>query len=139
MNIIGLASYHASTVTFAILIILLLTKWRGRLFNHFFLLASVISVVWAITVSLIYLPDANPTSAIAMMEIIRYVAWFTLIFQFLKRDEPSSSLNTFKYTVLIACSFAFVFFLLDSYGIFRAPFSSFWIMLILAILVLVAV
>ncbi len=139
MNHIGQASYQASMVMFAILTVLLLSRWRGRQFGNYLILASFTSVIWSLIIVLQYTLEKNLSAEIGLSEIARDFTWFLLIFEFLKRDDGEQSLQSFKRVVLSACGIGFSLFLLAGYTPFKFPISSYWVMLILAVLGLVTV
>jgi putative PEP-CTERM system histidine kinase len=90
MGLIPASSYLAGAVSFLVLTLLLVLRWRGRLHGSALLLACVASSVWCIGQSLhIAGVVAIPVVLLYVLEIARGAAWLRLLLQLLGGAEAA--------------------------------------------------
>ncbi|MDH5436275.1 MAG: PEP-CTERM system histidine kinase PrsK, partial [Gammaproteobacteria bacterium] len=85
-NIFGAIGYASSAIAFAILFILLLTSWRGRLQGMLLVLAVSITVIWAAVSSWLAYSGTGQQilySIYDFLEVARNTAWFAFILKLL--------------------------------------------------------
>ncbi len=93
MRDVGLISYGLGAALFAVLTLLLLTAWRGRLQGGLLVTACVVSVVWAGALGLNAHEGRLPFEAIAVLELLRAGAWYAFVLKVLgyaKREQPGT-------------------------------------------------
>ncbi|MGQ0652139.1 MAG: XrtA/PEP-CTERM system histidine kinase PrsK [Betaproteobacteria bacterium] len=73
----GSLSYGAAALGFALLSVLLVASWRGRLPGVLLVAASVMTAAWAALLA--YSPAPAPSLAAAMLEILRDTCWYLFL------------------------------------------------------------
>jgi len=139
MEQIGFLSYLTGALMFTGLLVLLLSRWKGRLYGTSLALASSTTVAWSLTVSYAYIQTA-PSWALFMMEILRNTTWLLFIFKLLgANQEYADAFKPLRWLALTVCFGTFATMFLTSQTTLSLPFSDFWIMLLMAVLGLVTV
>ena len=83
MNI-GVISYGAAVLSFSVLLVLLLTSWRGRLQGILLVIAVGMTAAWALFSALFVLLGLPQTiSGYQVLEVLRNAAWFTFLLHLL--------------------------------------------------------
>lgn len=83
---VGALSYTSAAVAFAVLSLLLLTSWRGRLQGALLVTATGTTVVWAAAVALQRSGNYPVTSLVLGLELFRNLAWAAFLLRLLLGD-----------------------------------------------------
>lgn len=90
---IGALSYSAGAVLFAILTLLLLTAYRGRLQGILLVFTSAVSAIWCGVIVFYSVYRLPPLGVVQLVEIARDSAWFVFLLSilgYMKRDATPS-------------------------------------------------
>ena len=79
MTSLGLYSYGAVALLFAMLNILLLSSWRGRLMGGILISACVASMIWSFALAVQTANPVLPPIAVFVVEILRSAAWLSFL------------------------------------------------------------
>ncbi len=93
---IGIASYATAAVLFVLLVVLLLTSWRGRLHGGLLVLAVATSAVWAMSAAYFAFTGgaALAERSYYAIEVLRNAAWFAFLFHLLAPLEGAREPHT---------------------------------------------
>ena len=94
---IGILSYSVTALSFFVLSILLITRWRGRLNGIIFLLFNFSVVVWALSAAYSSQLDFAITQVTVSLELLRNIIWAAFLIGLLgilRKDEDRSPLYT---------------------------------------------
>ncbi|MGK0170883.1 MAG: putative PEP-CTERM system histidine kinase, partial [Gammaproteobacteria bacterium] len=80
-------SYAIGAGMFALLILLMLTAWRGRLLGGLLLAACLLTMVWAVVLSLYAYSGHVPWTSVAVLEVARDAAWLFFLRGILVRSS----------------------------------------------------
>lgn len=80
---LGSLSYGSAVLAFAVLSLLLLTSWRGRLQGGLLVAASVISLLWAAVITALQLGVVALLPAAGILEVLRALVWAVLLLKLL--------------------------------------------------------
>lgn len=80
---LGAFSYGIGSVAFALLTLLLLTSWRGRLQGTLLVVASAITAVWAATAAWQAAQGFTRSMWVPVLEVVRYGAWYAFLWRLL--------------------------------------------------------
>ncbi len=102
-ELIGFLGYAADAVAMAVLALLLVTSWRGRLQGGLLLLAVLASVVWAVLLALQAQWQVVPVQATWAAEAARMVAWCLFLLRVLSqlREGLAERLRLFRWAMLV--------------------------------------
>ena len=101
-DLIGSAGYAADALAMAVLGLLLLTSWRGRLQGGLLLLAVMASVVWALLLAIQAQWHVVPVQLIWAAEAVRMVAWCVFLLRVLAHGQSALAqrLRLLRWSVL---------------------------------------
>jgi hypothetical protein len=74
--LIGQVGYGLAALAFALLALLALTSWRGRLQGGLLVAASTLTAAWAATAAL---ANGDTTHTVAVLEILRNALWLVFV------------------------------------------------------------
>ncbi len=101
-DLIGVIGYAADAAAMAILCLLLLTTWRGRLLGGLLLTAVSVSVLWAVLLAVQAKWHLVPTQLIWSAEAARMVAWCLFMLRMLAplRGANDGALRPLRLAVI---------------------------------------
>ena len=122
MNNIALISYGCTAVAFAVLTILLLTRWRGNAHGLAMTIACVLTALWAAAIALLTMAGSPVTLGSDLLEVARNAGWTFLLLRLIGPYKAGTSpmLANLKISVL-AIAGLYVLMLvatLDAYQLF---------------------
>ena len=79
MNSFGTVSYALAAGLFGILVVLLLTSWRGRLQGGLLIGASIVTVIWATLITLQAKSESVPMAGVVTAEFLRDGVWIMFL------------------------------------------------------------
>jgi len=108
---IAFASYAATVVMFAILTVLLLTRWRSNVHSRLMTAASLATMAWAGIIAWHMLTHAPIGFAVDVLELVRNGTWTLLLIRFIGpfRNAEDLTLANLKLSVILV---AFIYLLL---------------------------
>jgi putative PEP-CTERM system histidine kinase len=87
---VAAVSYALGAVSFAVLLVLQLWRWRGRLGGWMFVLASVLSLLWCVVSAAHALTGTPSLRWVFLAETLRVGAWLTLLLALLERGRSDA-------------------------------------------------
>ncbi|NQD35615.1 PEP-CTERM system histidine kinase PrsK [Permianibacter sp. IMCC34836] len=76
----ALLGYGIAAVAFAVLALLLASRWRGRLTGNWLLLVLVLQLAWALSASVFHWLETTETAWVyGWLESLRYIGWLLLL------------------------------------------------------------
>ncbi|MEM6639854.1 MAG: XrtA/PEP-CTERM system histidine kinase PrsK [Pseudomonadota bacterium] len=88
----GAVSYGLAAASCFIFLILLLTRWRGRLDQSFLPLVIGVNALWALWLSLAYeYTDLAPLRWVALADTVRGLLWIVLLWRLLTQREDQDT------------------------------------------------
>lgn len=118
------ASYATSTVAFAVLAVLLLTSWKGRLQGGLLVCAVLTTVLWSGLLTYQAYVDALDARSVFATEVLRDIAWLLFLLKLLEERLSSrrALIQIAIVTVLLAASAWFIAGITQAEGpVWRAP------------------
>ncbi|MEK7322283.1 MAG: XrtA/PEP-CTERM system histidine kinase PrsK [Pseudomonadota bacterium] len=91
---LGSLSYGGAMLAFAVLSLLLLTSWRGRLQGGLLVAAAVISLVWAGVIAALQLGIVALLPAAGVLEVLRALLWAIFLLKLLNPNGGWQALLT---------------------------------------------
>ena len=88
----GALSYGLAALLFFGLLGVIATRWRGRFGGAFLVAVVLFSAIWAAILAFASLyPQIAPVRAVALVDNLRSLLWFTLLWRLLTRREDAES------------------------------------------------
>lgn len=84
MNEVALIGHALTALLFAVLSVLLLTSWRGRLQGALLLISTSTTAVWAVLVALQAAYRSIPVDVIWTVEVVRNLVWLNFVVRLLE-------------------------------------------------------
>ncbi|MDH5593061.1 MAG: PEP-CTERM system histidine kinase PrsK [Gammaproteobacteria bacterium] len=116
-NQISTFSYSTAAVFFAMLGILLMTSWRGRLQGILLVVAVSVMVLWASVAAYLSASGSNPDLLQRLyyfLESVRYLVWYAFLLKLLhpllsEHGEKNKTIRFFELAVYGLCIFSIVY------------------------------
>ena len=80
-------NYDLAAVAFATLLVLALTRWRGRVSGSWLTPALALQVLWALVLAHVPGTSAGNLSVLMLVELLRDMAWLVVLARCLARDD----------------------------------------------------
>ncbi|MFK7886887.1 MAG: XrtA/PEP-CTERM system histidine kinase PrsK [Gammaproteobacteria bacterium] len=88
----GAFSYGLASLLFALLTVFVATRWRGRFGGNFVIVVVLFSAIWSGTLAVASMyPTLAPMRAVALMDNLRSLLWFTLLWRLITRREDDDT------------------------------------------------
>ncbi len=102
-------SYAIGAVAFAVLTLLLLTAWRGRLQGGLLVSASAVTALWCAAVAFYAVYREPPFSALQLLEVLRNAAWALFLLKILgltrtQTQVPSRGVRVLAVVIFGLCA-----------------------------------
>ena len=122
---IALISYGCTAVAFAVLTILLLTRWRGNVHGVVMTVTCVLTTLWAATIAMQTTVGSPITLGSALLEIARDAGWTMLLLRLIGpfKAGAAPTLSHLKRVVVAIAGLYLLMLLstLDAYELFGRP------------------
>ncbi len=104
---IAAISYGAACITYAVLGVALLTRWRARLAGSLLLPAVLISAAWTAVIAAMSLGMAVPVSVVLGLEVARDSAWLVFLLRVFSLSDAPALPRWLRYAVYTLSGLAF--------------------------------
>ena len=116
MILIGALGYAAVGALYVVLVVLLLTAWRGSRAGAYLILASVLSAIWGFALGVQTFYGTSHPLFVASIEMIRSGAWVIFLVSLVSQIGVSWLLRVLSVSVFVATLGALVFVFLVGPG-----------------------
>lgn len=125
----GVLGYSTAALAFLVLVVLLLTSWRGKTQGGMLLSAVLITSIWAAVLAIQAAYQIIPVALVWAVEVIRTLAWLVFLIRLLlppagQQSAYANYLKTVRMLVILLCIILIIpfgdFLLFDS----KIPYFS---------------